>query len=226
MSSDFEKTVVTNDNLPKLLSKWTRYLKDSEPESLFDGMSNNDIKEQTFGEKVYQLDSLGFVTMGLIPNVKDNKLFLTSNFNNGTNIDFGYVDMDEDVKSALDQKYNLTLIPQGGKYKQVITDEDGTQSVKQFFEPVSLKLRFTAHLKNERKTTAKQENNQTITPQEMQRRVANGKKEADNDQALGGCLGMVGLIGGFAFFVSGYPIIGIAFFLILFAGSIYSLMPH
>lgn len=69
-------------------------------------------------------------------------------------------------------------------------------------------------------------NNNNITPQEMQRRVSNGKKQADNDQAFGGCLGTIGLLGGIWFLVSGHPIIATIFFVVFFGLSVYAVMPH
>lgn len=218
MNVDFERQVVTNDNLPKLFSEWTQYLKITEPYALFDDMSNNDIKEQTFGEKIYQLDSLGFLTMGIKTSIKDNRLFLTSDFDNGTNISFGYVEMDDSIRKILKQDYDLSLVSSGGKYKQVVTSKEGTQSVKQFFEPITLKLLF----KSQEKSTSEV----SVSPQEIQRSVANGKKIADNAQALGGCLGTVGVIGGLGLLAFGHPLFATILFVLCLSGAVYSMTPH
>lgn len=222
MTVDFEKQVVTNDNLPKLFSEWTQYLKITEPYALFDDMSNNDIKEQTFGEKIYQLDSLGFLTMGIKTSIKDNRLFLTSDFDNGTNISFGYVEMDDFIRKILKQDYNLRLVSSGGKYKQVVTSKEGTQSVKQFFEPITLKLLFKSQDKPQEKSTSED----SVSPQEIQTSVANGKKIADNAQALGGCLGTVGVIGGLGLLAFGHPLFAIILFVLCLSGAVYSMTPH
>jgi len=227
MSIDFKRPVVTNNNLPKLFSAWTQYLKIDEPYSLFNDMSNNDIKEQTFGEKIYQLDHFGFTTMGLKTSLKDNKLILTSDFDNHTSIiEFGYVTIDTNVKEELSKNYYLTLVPSGGKYKQVITNNDGVQTVKQFFEPIKLELEFGTEKPVKKIIDTTKSKNDNITPQEIQKRVANGQKDADNDQALGGCLITVGIIGGLGFLIFGHPLIAIIFFVICFSGSVYSLTPH
>lgn len=65
-----------------------------------------------------------------------------------------------------------------------------------------------------------------ISPEELQRRVSNGNKQAQNDKAFSGCIGTVGLLGGLGFFAFGHPIIAVIFFVVFFGIGVYAVMPH
>lgn len=106
-------------------------------------MSDKDIKELTFGEKIYQLQQATYVSSDLSVKIIENKLFFQISPNKDSTFVFGYIPIDEQIKSILNKKYDLGITITGGKLKKVVTDSNGIESVQQFFEPLNLEVVFS-----------------------------------------------------------------------------------
>lgn len=139
---EIERTIITYDDFPSLISKFVQFIKKNNPVSLFNGMSDQDIKELTFGENVYQLEQAHYASHDFLVKIIDNKLLFQVQYDN-TTLEVGYVPADEQIKSILKQKYKLSIGFIGGKFKKIVTDSNGQESVQQFFEPITLKLVFS-----------------------------------------------------------------------------------
>ncbi|MGQ2374842.1 hypothetical protein [Companilactobacillus zhachilii] len=140
---EIERTIIKSDDFPSLISKFAQSVKDTKPNSFFNGMSDKDIKELTFGEKIYQLEQATYVSSELSVKIIENKLYFQINPNKNSTYVFGYIPIDEQIKSILNKKYGLGIMLTGGKFKKVVTDSNGVESVQQFFEPLDLKAIFS-----------------------------------------------------------------------------------
>jgi hypothetical protein len=100
---EIERTIIKSDDFPSLISKFAQSVKDTKPNSFFNGMSDKDIKELTFGEKIYQLEQATYVSSELSVKIIENKLYFQINPNKNSTYVFGYIPIDEQIKSILNK---------------------------------------------------------------------------------------------------------------------------
>lgn len=122
------------DQLNSLIAELQNWL---EPDELFDGLSNQDILNFHYDEKVYQFNS-PISDYDLKINF-NNKGHVLATFRNGKNFELGTIDPSKLI-------YKDTVVPRlvirGGRYKAVAVNKDGSDHIKSFREPYKLFIDF------------------------------------------------------------------------------------
>lgn len=167
-------------------------------DELYDGLSNQDILEYHYDEKVYQfgthpLDSYNIKTS--ISNT-DGHYRVYLSFRNGKGFNIGTIKDDGKFINCLnDDNYEPRIYVLGGRYKKVIIDKDGADHIKSFREPYTFQIDF---LKNEKPkdvtytndTTAQQmlEQNKWYQASQKAEKIGNTMQSAGDSMAGCGCL--------------------------------------
>ncbi|WP_338217900.1 zinc ribbon domain-containing protein [Lacticaseibacillus salsurivasis] len=123
-------------------SKWANTLAEDEAVSgqTYDGLSNNDILETAYGEKVWQLSKYAGMDASLAISM-DGKV--SSQLTGHPRFILGTIT--EQEAGALrplvhDSEVQLSVKIGGGTYKQAVESDDGSLSVKTFREPLALSI--------------------------------------------------------------------------------------
>lgn len=112
---------------------------------LFDGLNNSEIKEEYYDEKIYQLDKYQINTISDIKLSKqDDHYNIVLSIEGAENI-FIIGSVPPALTFKIDEFLEISdikceIVMTGGKYKKVIVDDDGSELVKNFREPILFRL--------------------------------------------------------------------------------------
>lgn len=112
---------------------------------LFDGLSNSEIKEEYYDEKIYQLDKYQINTISDIKLSKQDDHYSIVISIEGIENFFTIGSVPQSLTLKIDNllegsDIKCEIVMMGGKYKKVIVNDDGSEVVKSFREPILFSL--------------------------------------------------------------------------------------
>lgn len=130
------------DQINKFVSELQNWFEKSE---LYNGLSNSDILDFHYDEKIYQFGN-GYIMpydVNVIAKEKGNHFNIILKFRNDNEYFVGTIPKDESfIKNYFDKNKEPYVRILGGRYKQVVIQQDGSDHVKSFREPYTLKIDF------------------------------------------------------------------------------------
>lgn len=165
---------------------------------LYDGLSNQDILEYHYDERIYQfgnypLDSYDIKT--IISN-SNGKYRVYLHFRNDKSFNIGTINGNENLNDYLNNEcYEPRIYIRGGRYKKVVINEDGADRIKSFREPYIFQIGFLKKKKpkdiNYINDTTNQQvlgNNKWQQISQKTEKIGNSMQSAGNNMAGCGCL--------------------------------------
>ncbi|MBB1069225.1 hypothetical protein H5S40_03530 [Limosilactobacillus sp. RRLNB_1_1] len=169
-----------------------------EKSDLYDELSNQDILEYHYDDKVYQFGSspLSSYDVNTIISNTDGTYRIILRFRNGKSFDIGTIEDDSKLNEHLeDSTCEPRLYVRGGRYKKVVVDKDGTDHIKSFREPYKFQIEFLKKVESNDvnyidSTTAQQmlEQNKWYQASQKAEKFGNTMESAGNSIAGCGCL--------------------------------------
>ncbi|CAJ1178149.1 hypothetical protein [Companilactobacillus nantensis] len=134
------KKINLNEDSDTFIQQYIEYLQDVNPKDLYEGLSNKQILKNKFIFKINQLENLDLVNVDL--HITNNVIYVLARFWNSKIINVGAIPLTKSLKMALAQDSYPTLAIDGGNCKKVVTDENGEDTIIDYFEPYQLTLQI------------------------------------------------------------------------------------
>ncbi|MFT9005526.1 MAG: hypothetical protein ABF991_12600 [Liquorilactobacillus hordei] len=139
---DIKDTEKHKTDISKLITEVIEYYG---KEFLFNGLSNPEIKDEYYDEKIYQLDKYQINTISDIKLSKQDDYYNIILSIKGSEKEFIVGSVPLALTFKIDKFLETSdikceILMTGGKYKKVIVNDDGAENVKTFREPILFRL--------------------------------------------------------------------------------------
>lgn len=208
-----KKITLTKDS-STFIQEYINYVKDVNPEDLYEGLNNKQLLKNKFIFKMYQLENLDLTNVDL--HITNNTVYVLARFWNSKIINIGSIPLTNSLKIALNQDYYPTLTITGGNYKKVVTNEYGEDEVIDGFEPYQLTL--DVHQADQ--TEYKSQKIDTL----YHRTFKNERSLITYSKIFMLCIAIFGLILGLGFMFLGFFLTGLMVIIAFFGVNSYTLL--
>ncbi|PMD67831.1 hypothetical protein [Companilactobacillus nuruki] len=208
------KKITLNKDTRTFIQEYINYVRDVNPEDIYEGLNNKQIIGNKFIFKMYQLENLDLANVDL--HIENNRVFVLARFWNSQIINIGSIPLSGSLKIILNQEFYPILKITGGKYKKVVTDTYGEDTIVDDFEPYQL----TLEIHKADQTTYKSQRIDEI----YHRTFKNEHQLVTLSKNLMRCFAIFGLLLGLGFMFLGFFLTGLMVIIAFFGVNSYTLL--